>query len=168
MEPWTNVALTGAGATLAMDAWTLARARLFGVASLDYRLVGRWLAWMPRGRFRHRPITASAPMPGERAIGWTAHYLIGIAFASALLAIAGSGWFQQPAIGPALAVGIASIAAPFFVMQPALGYGIAASRTANPTAARLRSLATHTVFGLGLWAAGWAITGSSALFSRVS
>lgn len=168
MEPWMNAALTGAGATLAMDAWTLARARLLGVPPLDYRLVGRWLAWMPRGRFRHRPISASAPVPGERAIGWIAHYLIGIAFAAMLLAAAGSGWFQQPTIGPALAVGIASVAAPFFVMQPALGYGIAASRTPDPSAARLRSLATHAVFGLGLWAAGWAIAGSSALFSRVS
>lgn len=168
MEPWMSAALTGAGATMAMDAWTLARARLLGVPSLDYRLVGRWLAWMPRGRFRHRPITASAPMPGERAIGWTAHYLIGIAFAAALLPLAGSDWFLHPTIAPALAVGIASVAAPFFVMQPALGFGIAASRTPKPAAARMRSLATHAVFGLGLWAAGWATVGSSALFSRVS
>jgi hypothetical protein len=38
-------------------------------------------------------------------------------------------------------------------MQPGLGLGIAASRTPQPNVARLRSLATHAVFGLGLYAA---------------
>jgi hypothetical protein len=36
-------------------------------------------------------------------------------------------------------------------MQPAMGAGIAASRTPNPSAARLRNLATHTVYGIGLY-----------------
>jgi hypothetical protein len=36
-------------------------------------------------------------------------------------------------------------------MQPSLGLGIAASRTPKPTRARLKSLATHAVFGLGLY-----------------
>ena len=43
MECWIYAALVGAGATLSMDLWTLARSRLFGIASLDYRLVGRCL-----------------------------------------------------------------------------------------------------------------------------
>jgi hypothetical protein len=37
------------------------------------------------------------------------------------------------------------------VLQPSLGLGIASSRAPNPTQARLKSLATHTVFGLGLY-----------------
>lgn len=168
METWIAAALTGAGATLVLDLWALARTKLFGVPSPDYRLVGRWFAWLPRGRIRHDPITASAPLPGERAIGWTAHYLIGIVFALALPAIAGFGWFAHPTIGPPLAVGIASLAAPFLVMQPAMGYGIAASRTPKPAAARLRSLTTHAVFGLGLYVAGWATAGLNALFNRAS
>ena len=168
MECWISAALVGAGATLAMDLWTLARSRLFGIASLDYRLVGRWLLWLPRGRLRHHPITSSAPLPGERWIGWTAHYLIGIALAAILLAIAGSAWSSHPTIGPALIVGIGSVAAPFLVMQPAMGFGIAASRTPRPAAARMRSLATHAVFGLGLYGAGWATLGLNALFSRLS
>jgi hypothetical protein len=40
---------------------------------------------------------------------------------------------------------------PFFVMQPAMGAGIAASRTPTPWRNRLRSLATHAVFGCGLY-----------------
>jgi len=35
-----------------------------------------------------------------------------------------------------------------------MGAGIAASRTPRPGAARLQSLVTHAVFGLGLYAAG--------------
>jgi hypothetical protein len=40
-------------------------------------------------------------------------------------------------------------------MQPAMGAGIAASRTARPNAARLGSVVTHTVYGVGVYAAGW-------------
>ena len=49
-----------------------------------------------------------------------------------------------------LAFGLVTVAAPFLLMQPALGVGIAASKTPNPTAARLRSLMTHAAFGLDL------------------
>ena len=48
------------------------------------------------------------------------------------------------------ACGWLSLAAPFLVMQPALGFGVAAAKTANPRRARLLSLLTHTVYGLGL------------------
>jgi hypothetical protein len=54
-----------------------------------------------------------------------------------------------------LIVGLGSVAAPFLLMQPGMGAGIAASRTPRPTAARLRSLVTHGIFGLGLYATGW-------------
>ena len=62
---------------------------------------------------------------------------------------------SPPDLGPALLVGIGSVAAPFLVMQPGMGAGIAASRTPRPAAARLQSLVTHAIFGLGLYAAGW-------------
>ena len=53
-------------------------------------------------------------------------------------------------LGPALLVGIGTVAAPFLLMQPGMGAGIAASRTRRPGAARMQSLVTHTIFGLGL------------------
>lgn len=152
-----SAALIGAGATAVMDIWAIVRKQLFGIPSLDYALVGRWLAYLTRGRFRHTPIGASPPVKGERAIGWTAHYAIGIAFAAVLLAIWGLEWIHHPTPGPALVVGIASVAAPFLVMQPGMGAGIAASRTPRPNVARFHSLVTHGVFGFGLYAAGWAL-----------
>ena len=142
MDYLVSTLLTGAGATLVMDAWGAARTRLLGARAPDYGLVGRWIAYMPRGRFRHRPISASAPVRGERLIGWTAHYLIGIAFAGVLLAVWGMDWARQPTITPALAVGLGSVAAPVLVMQPAMGTGF-----------RWQSFVTHAVFGLGLYVA---------------
>jgi len=53
--------------------------------------------------------------------------------------------------------------APFFLMQPGMGAGIATSKTPRPNAARLQSLITHAVFGLGLYGAGWAAKGLAAL-----
>jgi hypothetical protein len=44
------------------------------------------------------------------------------------------------------------VVAPLFVMQPAMGSGFAASKTPTPLKNCLRSLANHTVFGLGLYA----------------
>ena len=151
----TCAVLIGAGATAVMDVWAVIRARLFGIPSLDYALVGRWLGHLARGRLRHDRIAASAPVVAERPIGWIAHYLIGIGFAGVLLAIFGIDWVRHPTPGPALIVGIATVAAPFLVLQPAMGRGIAASRTPRPTTARLQSLVTHTVFGFGLYASAW-------------
>lgn len=145
----------GVGATALIDLWAVARKRLLGVPGLDYALVGRWMGHLGRGRFRHDRIAASPPVAGERLIGWSAHYAIGIAFAAALLGIYGIQWAHRPTIGPALVVGLATVLAPFLVLQPGMGAGIAASRTPRPGAARLQAVITHAIFGLGLYATAW-------------
>ena len=154
MDTGWQVLFTGLGATALMDVAMIARKRVFGVALPDYGLVGRWLGHMPRGRFVHPRIAAAAAVDGERWIGWSAHYAIGVAFAALLYGVAGAAWFHAPTICIALTVGIGTVAAPFFVMQPAMGAGIAANRTPRPTAARVQSIATHAIFGLGLYGAG--------------
>ncbi|WP_287495788.1 DUF2938 domain-containing protein [Pandoraea sp. CB10b_02] len=147
----------GVFATVIMDLWTLLLRRLFGVTPLDYALVGRWIGHMGAGQFAHAGIGRSRPVRGEKALGWVAHYAIGVAFAAALVLVAGTAWLQAPAPGPALAFGVATVVLPFFVMQPAFGAGIAASKTPKPVQARVRSLITHAVFGLGLYAGGWLV-----------
>ncbi len=141
----------GAGATVLIDLWALGLQRLLGIPSMNWGLVGRWIGHMPVGRFVHDSIGKATPIRGETAIGWSAHYAIGIVFAGILLAIWGFDWARQPTLLPALLVGWATIAAPFFLMQPGLGLGIAAAKTPKPMVARFRSLLTHTVFGLGLY-----------------
>ena len=147
--------LVGAIATATTDLWSVLRARLLDIPAPNWGLVGRWFAHMAAGTFRHDRIAAAPAVKGERLIGWTVHYLAGIAFAAVLLAVWGLDWARQPTLGPALIVGIGSVAAPFLLMQPGMGAGIAASRTPRPNAARLQSLVTHAVFGVGLYAAGW-------------
>lgn len=148
-----HIAAVGIGATLAMDLWGLVLRHVYGVTGLDYRMVGRWLGHLPRGRFRHDGIGRAAPVAGEAALGWAAHYAIGIAFAAGLVAVFGAGWLQAPTLAPALLTGLVTVAAPLLILQPALGLGIAASRTPAPMAARARSLITHLVFGAGLYGA---------------
>lgn len=148
--------LVGTGATATMDLWALARRRLFGTPLPDYGLVGRWLGHMKDGRFRHAAIAAARPLRGERVLGWVAHYAIGIGFAALLLLVFGLAWLERPSLLPALLVGVCTVAAPFLLMQPGMGAGVAARLTRRPSAARIQSLVTHTVFGLGLYLAGWA------------
>ena len=155
MDELTCTVLIGVGATAVTDLWAIARKRLLGVPLPDYGLVGRWLAHMVLSRrLRHERISAAPAVRGERLIGWTAHYLTGISFAALLVLAWGPAWIREPAIGPALLVGVGTVAAPFLLMQPGMGAGIAASRTPRPSAARLHSLVTHTVFGLGLYVTG--------------
>ena len=147
--------LIGAGATAVMDVWTLVRGRLLGIPAQSYGLVGRWLAGLARGKFRHERIAASPAVRGELVIGWIAHYAIGIAFAAILLAVWGAEWARRPTLAPALILGVGTVLAPFLLMQPGMGAGFAASRTPRPNAARIQSLVTHAVFGLGLYATAW-------------
>jgi hypothetical protein len=147
----------GIGATLVMDLWNLFLKRTFGVPSLSYCLLGRWVRHMPGGTLRHANIAAASPKRLECTVGWIAHYTIGVAFALAFVVVFTSDdWLARPTALPALLYGIGTIVFPFFIMQPSFGFGIAASRTANPGHARLKSLVTHVVFGAGLyvWALG--------------
>ena len=148
----------GLGATLVMDLWNLFLKRTFSIPSLNYCLLGRWLRHMPGGTLRHANITAAHRKPFECAVGWIGHYTIGAAFALVFVLLASGGWLARPTLLPALLYGIGTVVFPFFLMQPALGLGIAASKTPEPARARMKSLATHTVFGVGLYVCALAVS----------
>ena len=154
MEYAVAAIVIGIGATATMDVWAVVRRKLLGTSLPNYAMVGRWIAHMRHGQFHHHSIAASTAVRGESVIGWTAHYLIGIAFAGLLIGIWGTGWIERPTLGPALIVGLGTVVAPFLLMQPGMGAGIAASRTARPRAARMQSVVTHLVFGVGLYGTG--------------
>lgn len=149
----------GAGATLVMDAWLLLLQRL-GVPTLSFAFIGRWVGHLPRGKVMHEAIARAAPIRGELALGWFVHYATGIAFAALLLALAGPGWAARPSLLPALALGLVTVAVPLLLIQPAMGAGIASRNTPTPLQNCLKSLATHGVFGLGLYL-------SAALFAAL-
>jgi uncharacterized membrane protein YagU involved in acid resistance len=106
---------------------------------------------MPGGTLRHASITGAPHKPHECTVGWIAHYTLGVVFALVFVVLASGDWLARPTVLPALLYGIGTVVFPFFIMQPSFGLGMAASRTPNPTLARLKSLATHTVFGIGLY-----------------
>lgn len=146
-----QILLIGVGATLITDVWGLLRKQLLGLPLPNYGLVGRWLAYMLKGKFYHRAITQSLPISGELTLGWIAHYLLGIAFAALLIGIWGDNWLASPTLIPALIVGIGTVVVPFLIMQPGMGLGWAGANTPNPGSVRVQSVFTHTVFGLGLY-----------------
>lgn len=141
----------GVGATLVMDLWNLFLERTFGIPSLDYCLLGRWLRHMPGGTLRHASIAAATRKPLECTVGWFAHYSIGVVFALVFVVLASGDWLARPTLLPALLYGVGTVVFPFFILQPSLGLGIAASRAPRPSRASLKSLVTHTVFGVGLY-----------------
>jgi Protein of unknown function (DUF2938) len=144
-------AAIGIGATLVMDLWNLFLKQCFGLPSLNYCLLGRWIRHMPAGTIRHASIAAAPAKALECQVGWVAHYSIGIVFAIGFVALVSGGWLAHPTVLPAVSYGLATVVFPFFIMQPSLGLGVASSKAANPTQARLKSLATHAVFGVGLY-----------------
>lgn len=145
-----QVVFIGIGATAFMDAW-LALLKRIGVQTLNFAHIGRWVGHLVHGKFAHASIGQARPITGELLLGWLTHYAVGIAFAWLLVAVQGTDWMLAPTFLPAIALGVCSVVAPFFVMQPAMGAGFAASRTPTPSKNRIRSVANHAIFGLGLY-----------------
>ena len=139
--------VVGLGATLFMDVWALFMKRAFGIPLANYCLVGRWLRHMPEGTFMHASIAAAPQKRSECTVGWIAHYVIGSVYALIFVAIASGSWLARPTLLPAMLFGIGSVLVPYLIMQPSFGLGIAASRTPQPTQARLRSLDLPGFFG---------------------
>ena len=141
----------GIGATVVTDLWNLLLRRAVGIPLPNYCLLGRWLCHMRRGRVVHPSIAAAPRIPSECTVGWIAHYTIGVAFALVFVVLMSGDWIARPTPLPALLFGTGTVVFPFFIMQPAFGLGVASSRAPKPRQARLKSLATHTVFGVGLY-----------------
>lgn len=99
----------------------------------------------------HADVAAAKPYAHELALGWAAHYAVGVVYGAIFALIVGEGWIAAPRFLPAWIFGIVTIAAGWFLLQPGMGLGWAASRTANPTRARVFGLMAHTVFALGLY-----------------
>jgi len=152
---WSDIVIggvvIGVGATAVMDLWALILKHFFGIEPLNYALVGRWLAHILRGTFRHENIRMAKPVAAELLVGWAAHYVVGVVFAASLIMLAGNDWLSDPGIIPAIGFGVLTVGFPFLLMQPGMGFGIAAEKSPKPNVARLRSLLAHFTFGLGLY-----------------
>ncbi|HEY4303238.1 MAG TPA: DUF2938 domain-containing protein [Gemmatimonadaceae bacterium] len=145
----------GVGATFFIDAWNTMLKRVFGIPSLNYCFFGRWVGHLPSGVVRHRSIGAASAKRFECALGWVSHYAIGVGLAHLFILLVAPQWIARPTFAPALLFGVATVVFPFFVLQPSLGLGIASAATPHPARARLKSLATHSAYGVGLYLTAW-------------
>lgn len=153
MDTWLAAALMGVLATLATDVWQLLLARSSGMPPANWRLVGRWVIGMGQGHF-HQPQLALTPAaPGELPVGWAFHHLIGIAYSLAYVGVLRIGTLAH-GLDTALWFGVATLIAPLLLMKPAMGAGWFGWKAPRPLRGLLLSVATHLVFGLGLFGAG--------------
>jgi hypothetical protein len=134
-----------------MDVWALVLNKAAGIPLPNWAMVGRWFRHVPKGKLFHDDIAKAEGFGNERAVGWIAHYVIGIVYAGALIWIV-PGWAAAPTFLPAWVLGMITIGAGWFLLQPGMGAGIASSRRANANQIRLLNVLAHTVFATGLWA----------------
>ena len=141
-----------------MDLWALFLKRTFHIPMPNYCLVGRWFSHMPDGTFTHASIAAATEKHSECAVGWIAHYVVGVVYALTFVALVSGDWLTRPTPLPPLLFGVGTVLVPFLIMQPSFGFGIAASKAPNPTQARLTSFMAHTAFGVGLYVGALAVS----------
>lgn len=146
-----NAVITGVIATAMADLWQQLMKRCVSLPTANWKLAGRWVVGMTQGVFTHRSIDNAAPVPGEAAVGWTFHYLVGITYAFLYLACIRTWPEVGPGLVGALAFGIVTLVAPWFIVQPALGFGFMARCLPNQLAVMLVTINTHLMFGLGLY-----------------
>ena len=99
-ELLVKAALVGIGGTIVLDLWALFMARVMGLSATNWAMVGRWFGNIPRGRFVQETMTKAEPVKGELAIGWIAHYAVGIGYGLLLPAFWGQDWIDRPTLLP--------------------------------------------------------------------
>ena len=97
----TEIIVIGVVATLTTDLWQRLL-QAIGFPPANWGLVGRWVAGFLHRRFIHQSIAATPKVPGEVAIGWAFHYLVGIAYAALYLAIMRLAFGSGPTLVSAL------------------------------------------------------------------
>ena len=142
--------LIGVGATFTIDCFTFIIS-LFGNSPRGILFVGRWLAYMPQGKFLHHTIIETPSIANELIIGQIAHYCIGITFAFLLVKMFGEKWLSKPTLHPAFIIAIVTLIIPVFILQPALGFGIAFSNMPQQIHLLTKTVVIHTIYGFGLY-----------------
>src|SRR5262249_50270310 len=139
-----RAALIGIGGTIVLDLWALFMARAMGLSATNWAMVGRWFGDMSRGRVVQATMTHAEPIKREPAVGWIAHYGIGIGYGLLLPVFWGYDWIDRPTFLPPMILAWVLLVAPYFVMMPGMGLGIAGARTPKPDVTRLRSVMGHS------------------------
>ena len=150
--------IVGVLATVTMDVVAVIALRL-GIAGRGPRrtgpdLIGRWIGYLLRGKFRHTDILQTPPLPGELVLGLAAHYLIGIVLTLVYLGLVVVAHARPTALS-AILYGTATTVLPWFLMFPSQGMGWLGWDAPDDAHLARASLFNHIIFGLGiaLWVA---------------
>ena len=163
-----SVIFIGSLATACMDLLVYLLHVFFGLP-VNWGLVGRWAGHILQGDFIFRHIQQSAPISHENAIGWVAHYCIGISYAFIYCFITIKVLKKNLSLLSAVIFLLFLMLVPFLVEQPAMGAGYFASLTPHPWVARLITLASHLSLAIGIFMACLlekALLKHSRLYSR--
>jgi hypothetical protein len=143
----------GVLATIVMDGAMVAASAIGGSALTSDRLgpdmIGREVADLLHGRWRHGDITREPPQRGELALGMLTHYGTGIVLTQAFLLLPRRG-DARLRFAAATAFGIATAALPLLVLFPLLGYGWSGLRSGDAARLGRIMLLGHTAFGIGI------------------
>jgi len=145
--------IVGILATVTMDVVAVIAFRL-GIAGQGPRrtgpdLIGRWIGYLLRGKFRHTDILQTPPLRGELVLGLTAHYSIGIVLTLVYLGLLAVAHATPTALS-AILYGTATAVLPWFLMFPSQGMGWLGWDAPGDTHLARASLFNHIIFGLGL------------------
>ena len=145
--------IVGVLATVTMDVVAVIALRL-GIAGRGPRrtgpdLIGRWIGYLLRGKFRHTDILQTPPLPGELVLGLAAHYLIGIMLTLMYLGLVVVAHARPTALS-AILYGTATTVLPWFLMFPSQGMGWLGWDAPDDAHLARASLFNHIIFGLGI------------------
>jgi hypothetical protein len=150
--------IVGILATVTMDIVAVIALRL-GIAGRGPRrsgpdLIGRWIGYLLRGKFRHADILQTPPLRGELVLGLVGHYSIGIVLTLVYLGLLVVAHATPTALS-AILYGTATTVFPWFLMFPSQGMGWLGRDAPGDAHLPRASLFNHIIFGVGiaLWVA---------------
>lgn len=120
-----------------------------GPRRMGHELIGRWVGYMFRGKFKHADILATQPLRGELIFGILVHDLIGTILALFYFGFLGITHILSTAL-IAIAYGLATTVFPWFLMFPSEGMGWLGRNAPDNAHLDRASLFNHAFFGFGL------------------
>lgn len=147
---WRSVA-AGAIATVSLDVLSTVASRLHLSAPLPPNLIGRWFAFVARGKLSHADIAQTPAVSHEIAIALPLHYAIGIVLTGIYIGALLHAGRSPRNLALALAFGLCTSVLPWLLMFPSMGYGFFGSHGPEGTRLFLSSLMNHAFFGIGIW-----------------
>ncbi|WP_062052868.1 DUF2938 family protein [Aquimarina longa] len=142
MNTWKRTFILGIGATFLTDIWAILL-RIFEIKSSGLLIIGNWVS--------NNLFNIDASTTQAWIIGWTTHYIIGIAFAFIFISIFKNDWFYSPKLPKSLLFGLITVIFPLFIGWPIIGFGVAFSKTPIQFTLVSKAIILHLVYGIGIY-----------------